>query len=108
MGGTLVMLETMAPCMGQLSELFDEISGSLASLKAMLLELHEMAVFDEDGDEIENTFLFKQTHHQTIMNRCPRIQARCRDVTNQFSLLLADVEEVPFDREKYAGGWLDE
>lgn len=51
---------------------------------------------------------FKQTHYHTVTNRCPRIMAKCEDIWNQYSLLLADVDEVPFDREKYADPWLEE
>jgi hypothetical protein len=57
---------------------------------------------------ILSSIIFKHSHYHAVYNRGPRIQARCDDIGMQYSLLLGDMEEVPFDREKYGPAWLEQ
>merc|ERR1740130_2062290 len=75
-------------------------------------EGEELLPSEEDGAPMRHrrvlsAILFKKGHYHTVTHRSPRIQAACADISNQYSILLGDVEEVPFDRDKYAAAWME-
>jgi len=55
-----------------------------------------------------SSIIYKKSHYHTMVNRCQRIQASCQDIWQQSSILIGDMEEVPFDRHKYAPAWMEE